>query len=62
MYVFDSGRRGWRGDECMRGWENERIWYMLYHSCGNRGVLEMSLCLGCGGVGGAGGEWVGGLD
>ena len=25
-------------------------------------VLDVSLCLGCGGVGCVGGEWVGGLD
>ena len=29
---------------------------------GTGGVLNMSLCFGCGGVGGIGGEWVGGLD
>ena len=29
---------------------------------GTGGVLDMCLCPGCGGVGGAGGEWVGGLD
>ena len=26
------------------------------------GVLDMCLSFGCGGVGGVGGEWVGGLD
>ena len=26
------------------------------------GVLDVCLCLVCGGVGGEGGEWVGGLD
>ena len=28
---------------------------------GTEGVLDVCLCLGCGGVG-VGGEWVGGLD
>ena len=28
----------------------------------NRGVLDVCLCLDCGGVGGIGGEWVGGSD
>ena len=29
---------------------------------GTGGVLDMCLCFSCGGVGGIGGEWVGGLD
>ena len=29
------------------------------NSVGTRGVLDVCLCIGCGGVGG---EWVGGLD
>ena len=29
---------------------------------GTGGVLDMCLCFGCGGVGGVGEEWVGGLD
>ena len=29
---------------------------------GTGGVLDMCLCFGCGGVGGLGGEWVGGLE
>ena len=29
---------------------------------GTWGVLDVCLCLGCGGVGGVGREWVGGLD
>ena len=41
---------------------DERIGFGLYQSCGNRGVLDVSLCFGCGGVDGVGGEWVGGLD
>ena len=35
-----------------RGWVDERIGFGLFHSCGNRGVLDVYLCLGCGGVGG----------
>ena len=50
-YVFDSGWRGWRGVE--------RIGFGLSQSCRNKGVLDMCLCFGCGGVGG---DWVGGLD
>ena len=38
---------------------DERIGFGLHQSCGDRGVLDMCLCSGCGGVGG---EWVGGLD
>ena len=34
----------------------------IYQSCGNREVLDVCLCFGCGGVGGVGGEWVGVLD
>ena len=41
---------------------NERIGFWLYQSCGNRGVLDVCLCLGSGGVGGVGGEWVWSLD
>ena len=40
---------------------DERIGFGLYQSCGNRGVLNVCV-FGCGGVGGVGGEWVGGLD
>ena len=29
---------------------------------GTGGVLDVCLCLGCSGVGGVCGEWVGGLD
>ena len=29
---------------------------------GTVGLLDVCLCLGCGGVGSVGGEWVGGLD
>ena len=41
---------------------DERIGFGLYHSCGAGRVWDMCLCLGYGGVGGVGGEWVGGLD
>ena len=41
---------------------HERIGFGLYQSCGGRGVLDVCLCFGCGGVSGVGGEWVGGLD
>ena len=47
-----------------RGWVDERIGFGLYLSCGNRGScvsVDVCLCLDCGGVGGIGGEWVGGL-
>ena len=30
---------------------DERIGFRLYQSCGDRGVLDMCLCFGCGGVG-----------
>ena len=29
---------------------------------GTGGVLDVCLCFGCSGLGGVGGEWVGGLD
>ena len=38
---------------------DENIGSGLYQSYGKRGVLDVCLCLGCGGVGG---EWVGGFD
>ena len=42
---------------------DERIGFGLYQSYGDRGVLDVCLCFGCGGVGGVGWEWVGvGLD
>ena len=39
---------------------DERIGYGHYQSCGNRGVLDVCLCLGCGGLGGVGrvGGWL----
>ena len=47
MYVFGSGLCGWRG-----GLVDERIGFGHYQTCGDRGVLDMCLCFGCGGVGG----------
>ena len=41
---------------------DERIGFGLYQSCVDRGLLDMCLCFSCGGVGGVGGELVGGLD
>ena len=46
--------RGWEGDECMRG-----LGLGFINRVGTGGVLDMCLCLGCGGVRG---EWVWGLD
>ena len=54
MYVFGSGRCGWRGGEWMREMD-----LGFTNTVGTWGVLDMCLCFGCGGVGG---EWVGGLD
>ena len=57
MYVFGSGRRGWRGGEWMR-----RLGLDFTNPVGTGGVLDVCLCFVCGGVGGVGGEWVKGLD
>ena len=57
MYVFGSGRCGWRGGEWMR-----ELCLGFTNPLGTGGVLDMCLCFDCGGVGGVGGEWVGGLD
>ena len=57
MYVFGSGRCGWRGGE----WMGE-LGLGFTNPVGTGGVLGMCLCFGCGGVGGVAGEWVGGLD
>ena len=45
VYVFGSGRRMWRG-EWMRG-----LCIALTIPVGTWGVLDVCLCLGCGGVG-----------
>ena len=52
MYVFGSGRYGWRGGEWMR-----ELGLGFTNPVETGGVLDMCLCFGCGG-----GEWVGGLD
>ena len=57
MYVFGSGRRGWRGGEWMRG-----LGLGFTNPVRTVGVLDVCVCFGCGGVGGVGGEWVEGLD
>ena len=57
MYVFGSGRRGWRGGEWMRG-----LGLGFTNPVGTGGVLDVCLCFGCGGVGVVCGEWVGGSD
>ena len=54
MYVFGSGRCGWKGGG---EWIRELDLGFTNH-VGTGGVLDMCLCFGCGGVGG---EWVGGL-
>ena len=49
MYVFGSGRRGWRvGGEWMRG-----LGLGFTNHVGTGGVLDVCLC--CAGVGGVGG-------
>ena len=56
MYVFGARRRGWRGGELMRA-----LGLGFTNHVGTGGVLDVCLCLGCGGVGGEGGvgkEWV----
>ena len=45
-----------RGGEWMR-----ELGLGVTNPLGTGGVLDMCLCFGCGGVGGVGGEWVGGL-
>ena len=54
VYVFGSGRRGWRGGESIGVGFNNPV--------GTGGVLDVCLCLSCSGVGGVGGEWLGDLD
>ena len=59
MYVFGWERCGWRGGEWMRG-----LGLGFTNPVGTGGVLDVSLCFSCGGVGvgGVGVECVGGLD
>ena len=52
--MFGSGRRGWRGDEWMRG-----LGLGFTNPVGTGEVLDVCPCFGCGGVCG---EWVGGLE
>ena len=52
MYVFGSGRRGWRGGEWMRG-----LGLGFTNPVGTREVLDVCQCFGCGG-----GEWAVGVD
>ena len=56
MYVFGTERRRMRW-EGMRG-----LGLGFTNPVGTGGVLDVFLCLGCGGVGGADGELVEGLD
>ena len=57
MYVFGSGRRGWKVGELMSG-----LGLGFTNPVGTWGVLDVCLCFGCGGVSGVCDEWVGGLD
>ena len=52
--MFGSGRRRW--GEWMRGFG-----FGFTNSVRTGGVLDVCLCLRCGGVGGVDVEWVGGL-
>ena len=55
MFVRGVGGEG--GGEWMR-----ELGLGFTNSVGTGRVLDMCLYFGCGGVGGVGGEWVGGLD
>ena len=57
VYVFSSGRCGWRGGECTKG-----LGLGFTNPVITGGVLDVCLCLSCGGVGVVGGAWVEGLD
>ena len=46
MYVFGSGRCGWRGGEWMR-----ELGLGFTNPVGTGGVLDVCLCFGCGGCG-----------
>ena len=50
MYVFGSGRSGWREGEGMR-----ELGLGFTNPLGTRGVLDICLSFGCGRVGGVGG-------
>ena len=54
MYEFGSGWHGRRGGEWIRG-----LGLGFINPVVTGGVLDVYLCLGCGGVGV---EWVGGFD
>ena len=49
--VFGSRRRVWRGGEWIRG-----LGLGFTNHVGTRGVFDLYLCLGCGGVGSLGGS------
>ena len=55
--MFSSGRRWWKGGEWMRG-----LGLDISNPVVTGVVLDVCLCLGCGGVGGVCGEWIGDLD
>ena len=57
MHMCICLARGGMGRE--GGLVDETIGFQLFRSCGNRGVLDVCPCLGCGGVSGVGGECVG---
>ena len=50
MYVFGSGRCGWRGGEWMRG-----LGLGFINPVATGGVLDACQSFNCGGVGGVGG-------
>ena len=55
--MFGSGPYGWRGGEWMRG-----LGLGFTNPVRTGGVMDVCLFLGCDGVDGVGGEWIGGLD
>ena len=51
----------WLGAVCVeRGEVMRELGLVLTNLVGTGGVLDVCLCFGCSGVGGVGGEWVGG--
>ena len=56
-YASDSGRRGCRGGELMRG-----LGLGFTNPVRTGGVLGVCLCLGYGGVGGVDRVWEGGMN